>query len=364
MKKLLYLLLVSGVFVTSACKPGEKKEEESGAKNTEIKKDEAAPEVVAPKDKTYNVRVMTLAVDTLENSIDYTATLAAFEEVHFASASPGRIQKIYVEVGDHVKKGDLIAEMDKTQLMQARIQLENAKVNYQRLKALKETNSISDQQFDQVKTQYDVTKSNVDFLEENTRLVSPINGVVTGKYFENGEMYSGAPNTQAGKAAIVSLMQIDPLKAIVNVSEAYFPDVYEGMKADVKLDIYPKKMFVGEVFRIYPTLDPMSRTFKVEIKLNNKGEKLRPGMFSRVSLDLGTYKTIVIPSIALMQQEGTNDKYVFIAENGIAHKIKVKTGKRFNDKIEIIANEIKPGVKLIVTGQGNLMDQYKVKIVD
>lgn len=364
MKKLLYLLLVSSVVVTSACKPGEKKDEQSGAENTEIKTDAATPEVLSPKDKTYNVKVQTLTLDTLNNTIDYTATLAAFEEVHFASASPGRIQKIYVEVGDHVKKGDLIAEMDKTQLMQARIQLENAKVNYERLKALKETNSVSDQQFDQVKTQYDVLQSNVDFLEENTRLVSPINGIVTGKYFENGEMYSGAPNTQVGKAAIVSLMQIDPLKAVVNISETYFPNVYEGMKTNVKLDIYQGKTFTGEVYRIYPTLDPLSRTFKVEIKLNNKGEKLRPGMFSRVSLDLGTYKTVVVPSIALIQQEGTNDKYVFIYNNGIAHKIKVQTGKRFDDKIEILADGVKPGQQLIVSGQGNLMDQYKVKIVD
>jgi membrane fusion protein, multidrug efflux system len=363
MKKLLYLLLISGVFVTSACKTGEKKDGKSEAESTKANAD-ATPEVISPKDKTYNVKVQKLAIDTLDKTIDYTATLAAFEEVHFASASPGRIQNIYVEVGDHVKKGELIAEMDKTQLMQAKIQLENAKVNYERLKALKETNSISDQQYDQMKTQYDVAKSNVEFLEENTSLVSPINGVVTGKYFENGEMYSGAPNTQAGKAAIVSLMQIDPLKAIVNISETYFPDIYEGMKANVNLDIYPGKTFAGEVYRIYPTLDPLSRTFKVEVKLNNKGEKLRPGMFSRVSLDLGTYKTIVVPSIALLQQEGTNDKYVFIYDKGIAHKIKVQTGKRFNDKIEVLANGIKPGQQLIIAGQSNLMDLYKVKIVD
>lgn len=362
MKKLLYLFLAGGLLLTSACKPGKEEDKKADTKSVKVGANVAA--TADPADKTYNVKVQNLMQSSLTRTIDYTATLAPFEEVHFASASPGRIQKIFVEVGDHVRKGQKVAEMDKTQLMQARIQYENAKVSYERVKALQETNSISEQQFDQAKTQYEVAKSNVDYLEENTTLMSPINGVVTGKYFENGEMYSAAPNTQAGKAAIVSLMQIDPLKAVVNISETYFPDIYKGMKANVNLDIYPQKKFTGEVYRIYPTLDPMSRTFKVEIKLENDDEKLRPGMFSRVKLDLGTYETIVVPAIAILQQEGTNQKYVFLASNGKAERVNVTIGKRFEDRVEVIADEIQPGRKLIVAGQGNLMDQYKVKIVD
>lgn len=361
MKKLLYVFMLGGILLVAACKP--ENQSEQGAQKT----DEAVSEntaSAAPKDKEYNVKVMTLAIDTLDRTRDYTATLNAFEEVYFTSASPGRIQKIYVEVGDHVKKGQVLVELDKTQLITARTQYENAKVSFERIKALKESNSISEQQFDQTKTQYDLARLNVDYLEENTTLLSPITGVITGKYFENGEMYSGAPNTQIGKAAIVTLMQINPLKAIVNVSETYFPEIKEGLSADVNLDIYPQKTFVGKVYRIYPTIDPMSRTFKVEIKLNNKDEKLRPGMFARVSIDLGDYEAMVIPAIALLQQEGTNEKYVFIYDKGKAKKVKVKTGKRFEDKIEILADGIKAGQQLIVAGQGNLMDAYKVKIVD
>lgn len=361
MKTLLYSFMIGSLVLVAACKPqatndveGNDTSSEVGAKSTNE----------APKEKVYNVKVQTLEPQVLENSIDFTATLSAFEEVHFASASPGRINKIAVEIGNHVKKGQLIAEMDKTQLHQAKIQLENARINFQRIETLMKTNSVSEQQFDQVKTQFDAAKTNVAFLEENTTLLSPINGVVTGKYFEDGEMFSGAPNTQAGKAAIVSLMQIDPLKAIVSVSEKFFPSIYKGMEVSVKCDIYPNKEFKGDIYRIHPTIDPMSRTFKVEVLLKNSDEKLRPGMFSRVTIGLGKYETLVVPAFSIIQQEGTNEKYVFINNKGVAQRIKVTTGKRFDDKIEIITNGVKAGQQLIIAGQGNLMDKNKVKIVD
>jgi membrane fusion protein, multidrug efflux system len=78
------------------------------------------------------------------------------------------------------------------------------------------------QQYDQLKTQYDVARSNVDFLKENTRLVAPFSGVISGRYFEPGELYSGAPNTQAGKAAVLSIVQIDRLKPLLPSPKVIF----------------------------------------------------------------------------------------------------------------------------------------------
>ena len=184
-------------------------------------------------------------------------------------------------------KGDVIARMEKTQLMQASEQLQNARSNFERMDTLYKLKSISEQQYEAAKTQYEVIKSNVDFLTRNTTLVSPINGIVTGKYFESGELYSGAPNTAAGKAAVVTLMQINPLKAKINISEKYYPLIRKGMKANVTVDIYPQREFRGEIFRVYPTISAETRTFTVELVINNADEVLRPGMFARVSLDLG-----------------------------------------------------------------------------
>jgi membrane fusion protein, multidrug efflux system len=320
----------------------------------------AAPEI----DTTvYLVKTQDLAKQKVARNIENTANLIAFQEINYAPAAPGRIEEINVEVGSRVRKGDVIARMDKTQLIQANEQLQNVRVNFERMDTLRKTNSISQQQYDAMKTQYEVLKSNVDFLSQNTTLVSPINGIVTGKYFESGELYSAAPNTAAGKAAIVTLMQINPLKAKINISERYFPLVKIGMKAVVKVDVFPDKKFDCRILNIYPTISSDTRTFPVELEISNGNEILRPGMFARVSLDLGETEALVVPAMAVIKQEGTNDRYIFVANGTTARKVTVQIGDRYDDLVEIISNDIKVGDKLIVAGQDKLKDGSNIKIV-
>ncbi|MFO7934419.1 MAG: efflux RND transporter periplasmic adaptor subunit [Bacteroidales bacterium] len=161
--------------------------------------------------------------------MEYTADLAAFEQVYLAPATPGRIDKIHVEAGDRVSKGQTLIEMDRSNLIQAKSQLQNARSNFRRLDTLYQLESISEQKYEQAKTQYEVAKEKVESLQENTTMQSPINGIVTSRYYEAKEMYSGQPNTQAGKAAVVTLMRINPLKALISVPGRYFPDVRKGM---------------------------------------------------------------------------------------------------------------------------------------
>ena len=215
---------------------------------------------------------------------------------------------------------------------QAMIQLENAKYNFEKIDTLYQLGSIPEQQYKQTKTQYELARANVEFLKENTTLVSPINGIVSGKYYENGEMYSGAPNTQAGKAAVLSLMQINPLKAIVNISQTYYPDIKKGMQATISTDIYPGKVFYGKVLKIHPTINSNTRTFQVEISVKNNSEILRPGMFTNIQMELKDEEVLVVPAIAVLKQEGTNKRYIFINENGLAKQMEVKLGKRIDDK--------------------------------
>jgi len=319
--------------------------------------------VVAPSDRVYPVKVATVSKQMIAKTIDYTANLTPFEEVHLATAQPGQIDAIYVEVGDRVEKGDVLVEMDPTQLLQAKIQLNDATTNLERLDTLIQVGGIPKQQYDQVKMQYDLAKSNVQFLEQNTILTAPISGVITGKYYENEELFGGAPNTQAGKAAIVSIQQINPLKAIVGVSEKFFPLVYTGMKVSVSCDIYPNEIFTGKVSLIHPTISPLTRTFMVEITVPNNEELLRSGMFSRVKIAMGEEEALVLPALTIMQQEGTNERFVFVNRNNVAKRINVVLGKRFDGMIEVISDDLHVGDQLIVAGQKNLLDGYKVEVV-
>ncbi len=309
------------------------------------------------------VETMVLEKQMISRTIEYTSSLVPFEEIHLVPASPGRIERIFVEIGDHVKKGDLLVQMDRTQLRQAEIQLQNLENDFRRLDTLNKVGSISKQNYDQIKAQYDIARSNVEFLQENTVLHAPFDGVISGKYYENGEFYSGAPNTQAGKAAIVSIVQINPMKVEVSVSEKYFPMIRMGMEALVTCDIYPGKTFPGKVVMIHPTVDPATRSFTIEIRIDNNRELLRPGMFSRVTMKLGEEMALVVPSVAVMKLQGSNERYLFVEEDGIAHRITVEIGKRFDDKIEIISDELSVGSKLIVTGQAKLIDGDRVRVV-
>jgi membrane fusion protein, multidrug efflux system len=310
------------------------------------------------------VKVMALTKTKISRTIDYTATVLPFEEVNMAPSAPGRIEKIYVEVGDRINKGDKLFLMDRTQLFQLKLQLSNLEKDLSRIDTLLRTGSAKQQQYDQMKTQYDVTKTNVDFMEQNTLLKAPFNGIVTGKYFEDGEIYSGSPTTLSGRSAVVTVQQVNPLKVDVSISEQFFPLIKNGMKANITADVYKNEAFTGSVYRISPTISSATRSFITEVELPNRNELLKPGMFVRVSMDLGEVETFVVPANTVLVQEGTNLRYVFVEENNSGKRIEVTIGKRFDDQLEIISETLKEGDKLITEGQSKLIDGDKILIVN
>ena len=310
------------------------------------------------------VRVMTLAKTKIARTIDYTATILPFEEVNVAPSMPGRIDKIYVEIGDRINKGDNLFLMDRTQLYAQKVQLASLAKDLSRLDTLLRSGSAKQQQYDQLKTQYDVTKTNVEFMEANTLMKAPFDGVVTGKYFENGEMYSGTPTTQSGRSAVVTVMQVSPLKVNVGISEQYYPLIKKGMNAEITADVYENEKFTGSVFRIAPTINSATRSFIAELEVPNRNDLLKPGMFVRVSMDLGEVETFVVPAATVLLQEGTNVRYVFVEDQGAAKRVEVLIGKRFDDRLEIISDNIKNGDKLVSEGQSRLLNDDKVEIVN
>ena len=209
--KIINLLVAIGfiAFATS-CNSGKENE----VQTKETKQVQAVP-----------VKTMAVNSELINKTISYTASLIPFEEIYLAPAAPGKIEKIYVKIGDRVSKGQVIATMDRTNLESARINIANLETNFKRLEELKKTNTVADQQYDEVKAAYDAAKVSYQFLLDNTELKVPFNGVISGKYFENGENFSGAPNTRAGKSALVTIVQINKLKALIGISASYFPQI-------------------------------------------------------------------------------------------------------------------------------------------
>lgn len=350
MNRTIFSLILTGGILLASCAPKEKQQAGTAA---------VADDPVA----AIPVKVMPVSKTTIARTIDYTSTILAYEEVNLAPSTPGRVDKIYVEVGDRVQKGQNLFLMDRTQYYANKIQLANLEKDLARIDTLFKLGSVTEQLYDQTNAQYEVMKTNVEFMEENTLLEAPFDGIITGKYLEDGELYSGAPG-MSGKAAVVTLMQINPVKIIVSISEQYFPLIRNGMKVRVTADVYPDKSFDGTIFRVHPTIDAMSRTFRAEVRISNGSELLRPGMFARAFIDMGEVETVVIPASTVMLQEGTNERYVFVVENGVAVRKPVTLGQRFDDRLEIAGGDLKVGDALVTEGQARLNNGQQVEIKD
>jgi len=313
--------------------------------------------------KAQPIKVMELSFQETAITQKVTSTVVAYEETYLSPALSGRIRSVKVEVNDHVKKGQLLVELDRTQLDQTQLQFQQLLTDLARMDTLLQYGSITQQAYDQMKAQVETTQLILLNLEENTMLRAPYSGVITGKYYNDGELYSPAPNTPAGKAALVSMIQIDPVKVMVNLSEKHLPLIKKGMKATVTTDVYPNEVFQGAVFRIHPTVSAATRTFTVEVKVPNRSRKLAPGMFARVNLKLGEGEALIVPSIAVMQQTGTNQRYIMLHENGTAKKVVVEILNRMDDQLEISSPEIQGGEQLIYAGQSRLEDGSPVNVV-
>lgn len=314
--------------------------------------------------KSQPVKVMELGYRPTVIEQEVTATIHPFKETYLSPALQGLIRSVRVEVNDHVQKGALLVEMDRTQLEQTRLQYQNLKTDLARMDTLLKTGSVTRQSYDQLKSQVDVTRVLLQNLEENTLLKAPYSGIITGKYYNDGELFSPTPNTPAGKAALVSMIQMDPLKVLVNLSEIYLPMVETGMKARINTEVYPDREWTATVFRIHPTISQATRTFSMELKVPNRDEKLRPGMFARVYLRLGEKEALVVPSIAVLQQAGTSQRYIMLYEDGKARKVDVQIVNRYDDQLEIASPGIKGGEQLIYAGQSSVEDGDPVNVVE
>lgn len=300
------------------------------------------------------VSTMTLEEHEIERVLTVSTNLQGYLTQNVAPSLTGKIEHIFVEVGDRVKEGDMLVRMDQNQYLTQKIQLANLEVEIGRLKALLETGSVSQQTYDQTKVSYDQLKQNLSFLEQNTYVKAPFEGVIAAKTYEDGELYGGQP--------IVVLTQVKKLKALIAIPETYYPLVKEGMKLTVSSEIYPNETFPATIEVVYPTIDAASHTFQCKVVIPNASEKLRPGMYVTTTIGLGKENTIVVPYQSVEKLIGSNERYVFINENGYAKRVSVKLGQRFDENIEIIAPEIHAGVEYIYLGQRKLVDGVKIQV--
>lgn len=327
--------------------------------NKETKETDEEKKPVVKVEKVFNQDVAQIGT--------YTATVEPELINNISTSTPNRIKQILVDEGYNVSKGQTIAILDdvnitsyEIQVANAKANLDNVKQNYDRAVKLLEIGGGTQQSVDQMKLQLTnaenalaAAERTLKNVQENTILTTPISGVVTARNYDPGDMTGALP--------IVTVAQVNPVKIIINVPESELSKVNKGMDASITFDTYGNETFNGKITMVSPTVDTNSRTFGVEITLQNNDNRVLPGMFGRVKLELGTANHVVVPDRAVVKQPGSANQYVYVYHDGKVTYNLVELGQRLGNTYELLSG-VEPGDTVVITGQNKLASGMAVEI--
>ena len=300
------------------------------------------------------VEVETVHVAAVDQIHEYTANVDAYKSNNISPATSNRIKTITVDMGDHVRRGQVLVTMDNSEAARLKVNLDQIQREYNRATQLLKIGSGTQAQVDQLKAQLDASRTQYNNVIENTVLRSPVSGVVTARNFDPGDVTAGQP--------VLTIGQITPdVKIIINVTEADRAKFHSGMPVGVTFDAFPGESYAARVSRIYPAVDPQTRTFQAEVLIPNKGEKFFPGMFARVSVNHGTQENVVVSDRAVVKQTGSGNRYVYVLRGDKVTFNKVKLGTRTDSGYEIISG-VADGDTVVVAGQSRLADGVRVQL--
>ena len=306
---------------------------------------------------TPSVEVVHATTRDVAQESTYSSTVEAYATNNIMPQAGARIRKINVEVGDYVVKGQVLAEMDRFQLEQLELQIQNDEVEYARLKGLFEEGGVSQSDFEAAELGYKVRKTNYQNLLENTILRSPINGYVTARNFDKGDMFSMS-------APLFTVQQVVPVKLLVGISESEYTKVKKGDAVSLSVDALPGRDFTGKVNRLYPTINAATHTFNAEVIVQNADRALRPGMFARVKVTFGTNHRVVLPDQCIVKQEGTGQKFVYLLNtDDTVSYVPVTLGRHIGTEYEVVEG-VTEGDLVVRKGQATLKDGVKVIVLN
>ena len=304
-----------------------------------------------------NVKVQTVTAREVSQLEEFTANVEADVTNNIAPQSPVRIRKICVEVGQRVSQGQTLVLLDNNSLDRLKLQLDNTEREFNRTDELYKVGGCSKSAWEQAKAGLDVMRQQYENLVENTRLVSPCSGVVTKRNYDNGDLYNG-------QVPVLVVEKTAPVKILINVNEQYYSQVKVGMPIEnITLDAYPGETFQGKVSIVYPSLDANTRTFPVEVRIANNDQRVRPGMFARVTLNFGSQTRVMLPDQSIVKQTGSGEQYVYVlnADSTVSHQ-SVVLGRRLGAEYEAVSG-VSDGQTVVIFGQTLLNDGHKVHVI-
>jgi len=306
------------------------------------------------------VEIIQVFKEPLEETLNLIGTVEADREMKVSFKIGGKLKCIEFEEGDLVKKGALLAELDNAELLARKEKaLENknkAKRDQERMENLHNKNIVPLSSVQDAQTIYVAAQTELKIIQENlrnSRIEVPFTGRITRKLSEVGEIVG--PGTP-----VAILTEMDPVVVKAAVPDNFIRKITIGGTARVKVDSYPEERFTGTIVSLDTTADPLSRTFRMEIRLSNREEKLRPGLIAHVEITHVRKDPVMLIPLDVVVGFGTEPS-VFVVEDSKAMRRIIKTGSIIGERVEVFEG-LAPGDSLVVSGQEYLSDREDVEI--
>lgn len=332
-----------------------------GASTIKAKGPRAVPVMLEP------VRTM-----NLQHVAEFTGTLESSARFTVAPKIPGRIESLYVDIGDQVANGQLLAELDSNeyalQVGEAKAALEVARAtvietqsaldvaerDMRRSKDLRTKNAVSQSELDQALAEFDSSRARLQVAQaqvrqkeaaleaarvrlDYTRIHARWDGADTHRLV--GERFVDEGDMVDSNDPIVSVVALDELRAVINVIERDFPYVHAGQPAEIAADAYPDRTFSGTVSRVAPVLQESSRQARVEIVVPNEERLLAPGMFVRARLRFEERQdATAVPQAALARRENSQGVFLAVDNASTARFVPFSPGISQNGWVEVLGD--------------------------
>ena len=297
----------------------------------------------------------------LVNNISLIGVVNASNDINVISETQGLVLDAKVKVGDYVKAGTVLFQIDdvimQSNLASAEINYLKAKRDFERSESLYQENSISAAQLDLARLGMKAAESQLTLAKKqlsDTKIKAPISGTINKRMVDRGTMVNAG-------TAVANIVDVSTLKVLLNVSEKDAFQIKVGEQAEITTDVYPGVKFYGKIDNIASKSDE-AHTYPVEIKLpNSNSHPLKAGMFARVVFyGESNEESLAIPRESLVGS--IKDAYVYTIENKIAKLKNIVVGKTSSDFLEVISG-LKENDIVVVNGQNNLSDNSKVVII-
>lgn len=327
------------------------------------------------------VKIFKAARERITEKITYTGTLEAINKINITPETGGKIARIYVEAGDRVAKGQLLAELEtesiRLQLRQAEAGVAVAEAaradalkNKERMDRLIREQAVSEQQREKVQLAFDAAAAQLEQAQAALNLArhaldvslmkAPFAGVVASKNAEVGDVINPMMGGFGGGAGgVLTLMDYSTIKLAVAVTSEDIGRIRKGQEAILKAGALPGREFRGVVRVVNLTADPQTKKFGVEVHVPNPDSALRPGTFGDLVFELESHdKALVVPQTAILE-----NSYVFVVEGGKAVRKTVKLGLQDTTRIEVLSG-LADGEAVVVEGNYGLEEGAPVQVLE